>query len=345
MKKSLLCLLFCFILVYLASGVFASVSIEVIQPIGALDVIKGQTFNVLVNVSCSDSDCDNVLAGLKIPNLQTKTFTFSDTTPNDCFGGTCLKAPGGWVSINVSGNANWGCGKCFSNPLWMGPILANISKTKNPNGCVANMTAVTGANLCLETDDGEKWDILFSNWPREGDGDFIYFRSIERGLLDTSSSTPFYLDSGDNPLVLSLDAGSSELLNFSVKASGNIDSYSNLVAFVSDQESSPLTINIIDTPIVITPNVTESDTSSKNSHHSSSSRDVDSGSISITEGSEASAVGVINNIESVELTGNAVKNNSKGIAPLLLWLGLGLVFVVLLSVFIILVFKRRNRFY
>jgi len=321
-------------------GVSASVSLSIIQPTGTLDVIKDQTFNVLVNVSCSDSDCNNVLAGLKIPNLETVTYDFIDTSVQDCFGGTCLARPNKGPPYNISGSSNWGCGKCASGPVWIGIDMRGLAP-----GCVVGMTAITGVNLCFEANNGERWDVIFSEWPAGGSGNLVYTRSIERGILRTSSATPFYINTGDNPLVLSLTAGSSQLLNFSIKATGNIGSYSNLVVFASDQESSIANINIKE-DTVIPPQEESSDTSSKSSTHRRSY--VDSGSISITEDSTnvENSETVSNKVSTLALTGSAVNSSgSSKFSGLFWWSLFGIIFIGLVGLLIFVAFKKRASYY
>ncbi len=327
------------VLVLFSLNVSASVSLNVIQPTGTLEVIKDQTFNILVNISCSDSDCNNVLVGLKIPNLENVTYDFVNNSVQDCFGGTCLARPAKGPPYNISGNSNWGCGKCSSNPIWIGIDMRNLAP-----GCASGMATITGVDLCFETNNGENWNIIFSEWPVGGAGNLVYTRSIERGILSTTVSTPFYLNSGGNPLVLNLAAGNYQLLNFSVKASGNPGYYSNLVAFASDQDSSPRSINILELPI-ITPPESETSTSSGSSHRSSSH--IESGSISITEDSTTTnSVSAIEYTQTVELTGQAIEsNNSFEFEKLFWWFALGIVFIVLLIVFLLILFKKRSIYY
>lgn len=354
MKKSLLYLLFCFILVYSVSGVFASVSLNIIQPTGTLDVIKDQTFNILVNISCSGSDCNNFSAGLKIPNLETKTITFPDISPNDCFDGTCLATPeGGGPIYFESGQGVWGCGKCFSGPIWAGSDIRQLVDV----GCVTGMKFIAGVNLCFAANNGKRWDFKFNSWPVGGIGKTIYTRSIEKGLLSTSpNSLPFYISSGENLLILSLTSGESKTINFSVNANGNIGSYSNLVLFASDSELILPTLNIkageIITPINNSVNTTNNYTESQpvtlplpvvstTSHRSSNrnkniARQIDNSStiVNITQ-QENSA------IELKSLTENSSINKFPKIVYLLEVLAL----IVLLIIFIILIFKRRSKFY
>lgn len=230
-----------FILIANLSILSAELNIELNPNNANLEIVENNLFNITAKISCISSNCNNFSFGLKIPNLQITNYNFSTSSQPDCFGGTCLTKPeGNGPLYNVSGKINWGCGKCFSNPLFAGENMRSLIDIS----CISGMKNIAGINLCVETENGEKWDLIFNNWPVGGIGDFVYTRNIERGIIKTTESQPFYITSPQNLDNFNLNSGESKELTFELKATGQINQNYNLIFFASDKESNPITISI-----------------------------------------------------------------------------------------------------
>lgn len=108
-------------------------------------------------------------------NAETVSYYHANGDSNeDCFGGTCLSMnQSGGPVYNTLGDANWGCGECGDVSIWAGEDMRQLKK----KGCVDNMTEIIGVKLCLEVDNGEKWDIVFNTWSSSGSSEFGYNRS------------------------------------------------------------------------------------------------------------------------------------------------------------------------
>lgn len=327
---------FCSILVLFLSFCFvsASVSLNINQPTGTVEVTKDSSFNIQATISCAATDCKNIEVGLKIPNVKEVTYNFSEKTSDDCFGGTCLTKPiGNGPLSNSSGSINWGGGKCSQNPIWGGEDIRNLVTL----GYISGMKLVAGKDLCVETDNGEKWDLKFSSWPAAGVGDFVYTRTRDEGLLGKiQNSLPFYVSSGQNPIILNLNAGESSNLNFSVMAVGDIGSYSNLVLFASDQEK-PVNVNIIantsDTPVEKT-----------TTHHSSSGRGT-SDSVIVFENNSykenSNQEKTTSEETPITLTGKVIDKKESSSFGVLFWI-LVLVFLIVLFALIKLIMPKSS---
>ena len=319
------------ILILFFSCSVSAISLNLNQPTGTLEIVKGNAFNVLATVNCdSSSGCYNFSVGLKIPNLEKITHDFSGAEANDCFGGTCLTKPeGNGPLYTLSGNSNWGLGKCFSGPVWVGSDMKQLA------GKIGGMRNIEGVDLCFETDSGEKWDLQFSSWPVGGIGNFVYTRSIERGLLTNhQSSFPFYFNSEENPLVLNLNSGESYHVNFSIVAVGNVGNYSNLVLFASDREANLPSINIKSNDSV--QNSSTSESTKITAHHSSNK--IYSDSIQVSVNNPNKTISSSEEEKSLLLTGDVSKSKD---GWNLFWIISGIVLLVLL----ILVFLLKRKDY
>lgn len=103
-------------------------------------------------------------------------FHADGSTNEDCFGGTCLSMPIRGPVYATSGESNWGCGPCDDVSMWVGKDMTQLAKKAK---CIGGMRYISGVNLCLETDSGEKWDIIFNTWSSAGSNEFGYVRSNE----------------------------------------------------------------------------------------------------------------------------------------------------------------------
>lgn len=340
------------LLILFVSVTSASVSLNLTQPSGNLEVIKGQSFNVQANVSCELSDCINFSVGLKIPNLETLTYDFSITPENDCFSGTCLAKPDGNGPLYIaSGQGIWGCGKCFSGPTWAGAEMRQLVDM----GCIPGMKNIQGVSLCFATDNGERWDLVFNSWPVGGVGKFVYTRSIERGLLDvTQNSLPFFITSSGNPTMLTFNAGESQIINFTIKATGNIGTYSSLVLFAADQEV-PIAINIkentqipenntnstvidnsTNTNILPIPIANTNSQTSRHRHITNGPTTISANSRNISKEVTGSAM-----VNPITITGSAISTNETNYSHSL-WVIFGVIFFILLLIVLFVIIRRRE---
>lgn len=91
----------------------------------------------------------------------------------DCFGGTCLSMPLKGPVYATSGASNWGCGPCNDVSMWVGKDAKQLAKKAK---CMDGMENINGVKLCLETDNGERWDVVFNTWSSAGSSEFGYLR-------------------------------------------------------------------------------------------------------------------------------------------------------------------------
>lgn len=97
----------------------------------------------------------------------------SDSPMGDCFSGTCLTAENKGAVYNSVGDANWACGSCSEATNFIGSNMKNLQ-----GDCISRMKFTPGVPLCLEADNGDKWDIVFEIWPQGNNQEFKYFRQL-----------------------------------------------------------------------------------------------------------------------------------------------------------------------
>jgi hypothetical protein len=96
------------------------------------------------------------------------------STGQDCFDGTCLTMPYDGPVYNSKGNINWGCGPCDHVTAWAGE---NIKALAQEFDCVEGMKFIPGVELCIEADNGNLWNIKFTDWSSAGLNEFGYVRT------------------------------------------------------------------------------------------------------------------------------------------------------------------------
>jgi hypothetical protein len=330
------------ILVLSLSLIPAELEITVNNP--SQEVFQNSIFNITVAVKCNTT-CNNFSVGIKIPDLEKVRYNFSESEQPDCFGGTCLSKPEGKGPLYLSqGNANWGCGKCFLNPIFSGQRMTNLVEI----GCVNGMKNIAGVNLCLETDNKERWDIVFQSWPVGGSGDFVYERSIEKGILRSTDSKPFYIINNEN-LLLNFLEGQSKTIIFELNATGEINQNYNLILFAGDKDSDSIRVKILQQPPVNTANQTNESPvleSLKNDNHYISRQSTNSETIQKENYTLQSDITNEQNTLDNNLVGDVIaienKEKSSRIAYSRIILGISSI-VVLIIVFVILRSIRKNK--
>jgi hypothetical protein len=330
MKKDL-GILILFVCVICSFNVLASVNL--ISPIGNIEVIQNESFSVSMKILCDIDSCDGFSSGLIISDLETKNYNFSSSSSPDCFGGVCLAKPQSKGPLMISeGTGSWGCGKCFSASSFIGTNMKDLVPT-----CFGGMTEIMNVNLCFKTET-DYWNVVFSSWPIGGNGDFVYTRTKEKGFLRVNYSTPFYINSGQNLQIVNLNKGQNLQIDFLVIATGEINSSYKITSFFGE-ESSSFDVKIIDpkpianniNPTIVNP-VSNNDKKSENRNSGRNNGVV----VALENSSQVAAGSLVNS--NVILNDNLSTGSDKNY-NWLLWI---LSFIILIGLLFVLFFVLKR---
>lgn len=330
-KEVYFMVVFSLMLVFTLSFSLAEITIDLGNTPSAIEVFNGNSFNLTARINCAISDCNNISIGLMIPHTETNTINFSQSPGKDCFDGTCLIKPEGNGPLeNVSGKVSWGCGKCYDNPIFVGENMKDLVES----GCLSGMRNIVGVSLCVKTNNEAVWDLTFSHWPIGGIGDFVYTRIKDREIIKNSESSPFYIISKDLA-PLNLKSSQSTLVTFEVKTNGEVNQNYALAFFSGYQETPAIKVAIKPVEIVVentTNTIIESDS---NKGHTSASQTYYGPSSQLPLNASTMEVSPDTNDSDQKLTGKIIlSQTSKHIS---IWKILGIVFVILLVIFIALI--------
>jgi hypothetical protein len=203
----------------------------------SLKVIQGSSFNVSFNLTCSDIDCEDFIG---IRNYEEKSIDYYHANGDltmDCFGGTCLAMTLQGPVYNFSGNSNWGAGECSNISGWVGSDLKQLAKSLK---YIPGMKDIIGIPVCLRTDNGKLWDIIFNTWSSAGSDEFGYTRTFQNEVF---LSKGFSLEQGKMKKNITLLQNTSRIVRFPLFAS-SLGTFT--LTFYSSDKEIEIEINVLE---------------------------------------------------------------------------------------------------